>query len=81
MKGETHVIELTSVDLGITDSQENPVFDRTYKMHGDELTLFAMLCDLIDIRPDFKRLVEMALKFNREHDRANCIHCNPAKKN
>lgn len=60
---------------------EQTVYEFDYKIHGDEVELFCMLCDVIHQNPQFLKMIMHAVKFNREHDREDCPDCNPAKKN
>jgi hypothetical protein len=81
MKGEKHFIHFISEDMGISSSQEEPIYSKNLDISGDTRVLFHMLCEAIDLNQEFKRLVELALKFNKEHDKENCPFCNPGKKN
>lgn len=81
MKGDKHIIQLISEDMGIKTSNDEAMFNDSYHVSGERSTLFRLLCDAIDTDPNLKNLMELALKFNKEHDKANCLHCNPDKKN
>lgn len=58
-----------------------PIFKKDYQVNGPEETLFCMLCEAIDMNPQFRKLVEGALRFYQEHDRVHCPWCQAGKGN
>lgn len=81
MKGDKHIISFVSEDTGIIDSKEETIYHKDFSIDGDDSIIFCMLVEAIDTNPQFKKLVEMAIKFHKEHDRDNCPFCNPDKQN
>jgi hypothetical protein len=70
------LIKLEAIDTGNLQNGQ-VVFKTHYEIQGEESYVFSILCDAIHKNDKFKRLVEAALRFDREHDFANCPHCRP----
>jgi hypothetical protein len=68
------IIEGTDVESKDAIGQDQYQFNMD--MRGDPLKCFHLLCEAIHSSPQFKAMVTQALKYDNEHDRANCPYCN-----
>lgn len=67
------------INLRMTETGKNREGKKEYEkrviVQGQNVLLFTILAEAIHKNPEFKMLVIAALKFDNEHDHANCPHC------
>lgn len=71
-----HEIHFKATPTGDIQNGQD-VLHKQYHISGEEEAIFCMLCEVIDLNPQFRKMVVQALKFYYTHDKENCPHCNP----